>query len=578
MTVKKIVTRTPADSTSNYYPDTVSPLLRRIYNNRGLTSARSLERTLANLLPPKFMGMTAAIDILLEAVTTQKSVLIVGDFDADGATSSALALLALKAFGLKDVEFLVPNRFEYGYGLTPEIVAEAAKKQPHIIVTVDNGIASVDGVVAANQLGIDVVITDHHLPGDELPEAVAIVNPNQHGCGFPSKNLAGVGVIFYVMGALRAALKKIDWFKSQSIAEPNMAEFLDLVALGTVADVVPLDDNNRILVHQGLLRIRAGRCRPGVLALLQVAGRDKHNLVASDLGFAIGPRLNAAGRLDDMALGINCLLTDDFNVACSIASELDELNKDRKAIEGSMQVEAMESLNAIALTAVDMPWGLCLYDASWHQGVIGILASRIKDRYHRPVIVFAESSDTAMKGSARSIPGLHIRDALDAVAKRHPALLSKFGGHAMAAGMSLEKQNYDDFCLAFDAEVRRQLQVSDLQARIFTDGELEPQYLDILVAEQLREAGPWGQRFPEPCFEGVFYCVQQRIVGRNHLKLVLSLDSAGQQVIDAIAFNIDLEVWPNKAEKISLVYRLDINEFRGRRSLQLMVEYLEPLG
>ena len=375
MSIKKIITRTPVDSTSIHYPNSVSPLLQRVYNNRGLHSNRSLERTLVNLLPPKLMGITAAVDILLEAITSQKALIIIGDFDADGATSSALAVLALKAFGLKNVEFLVPNRFDYGYGLTPEIVAEAAKQHPDIIVTVDNGIASVDGVAAANELGIKVVVTDHHLPGEVLPEAAAIVNPNQHGCDFSSKNLAGVGVIFYVMSALCTALKKINWFKLQGIAEPKMAIFLDLVALGTVADVVPLDDNNRILVHQGLLRIRAGCCRPGILALLQVAGRDKQTLVASDLGFAIGPRLNAAGRLDDMALGIDCLLADDFNLACSIASELDELNKDRKAIEASMQVEAMESLKAIALTETDMPWGLCLYDAScirallvfWHR-------------------------------------------------------------------------------------------------------------------------------------------------------------------------------------------------------------------
>jgi single-stranded-DNA-specific exonuclease len=576
MSVKKTISRRPLGAADQSLCSAISPLLQRIYHARGIVNDTELQKNLADLQRPTMKGLTQAVDILAAAVQQQQSILIVGDFDCDGATSSALAVLALRALGLQRVDFLVPNRFKYGYGLTPEIVAEAAKSQPDIIVTVDNGIASIDGVEAANNLGITVVVTDHHLQGDELPNAAAIVNPNQHGCDFPSKNLAGVGVIFYVMSALRTALRQRAWFTHAGIAEPNMADFLDLVALGTVADVVPLDHNNRILVHQGLLRIRAGRARAGILALLDVAGRERHRLVASDLGFAIGPRLNAAGRLDDMALGINCLLTDNPDAARNMAVELDDLNHDRKAIESSMQAEAMASLKQISLVEADMPWGLTMFDATWHQGVIGILASRIKDRYHRPVIAFAEANETEIKGSARSIPGLHIRDALDAVAKRQPELLSKFGGHAMAAGMSLKKEHYPAFAKAFDAEVRRQLTTADLQAEVLSDGELSAPEFTMQLAQELREGGPWGQHFPEPLFDGEFYIVQQRIVGEKHLKLVLCLNKGGHEIIDAIAFNVDLEIWPNSCEKLHAVFKLDINEYRGRQTLQLMLDYLEP--
>src|SRR5690606_10589713 len=417
-----------------------------------------LQHQLAHLYKPHFKGLTEAVNLLADAVVAQANILIVGDFDADGATSCALAVLALRAMGLASVDFLVPNRFEYGYGLTPEIVAVAAAQHPDLIITVDNGISSVEGVRAARELGIAVVVTDHHLPGVELPEADAIVNPNQSGCEFPSKNLAGVGVIFYVMNALRAELRQLGWFAESGITEPNMASFLDLVALGTVADVVPLDHNSRILVAQGLQRLRAGVARPGIMALLEVAGKAPHRLVASDLGFALGPRLNAAGRLDDMSLGIQCLLCESPELAREMALQLDDLNRDRKAIESGMQQEAMKMLEKILQAdAESLPWGLCLFDETWHQGVIGILASRIKDRYHRPVIVFADAGEGQIKGSARSIAGLHIRDALDAVAARHPHLLQKFGGHAMAAGMSLARENFADFSTAFDAEVRRQL-------------------------------------------------------------------------------------------------------------------------
>lgn len=559
------------------FPCDLPELLQRIYAARGVARPEELQHQLVHLLKPEFKGMREAVEILADAVVAQAKVLIVGDFDADGATSCALAVLALRAMGLSSVDFLVPNRFEYGYGLTPEIVAVAAAQQPDIIVTVDNGISSIEGVRAAHELGIAVIVTDHHLPGEQLPEADAIVNPNQPGCSFPSKNLAGVGVIFYVMNALRAELRQMGWFTESGIPEPNMASFLDLVALGTVADVVPLDHNNRILVAQGLQRLRAGVARPGIMALLEVAGKAPHRLVASDLGFALGPRLNAAGRLDDISLGIQCLLCDSPALAREMALQLDELNRDRKAIEAGMQQEALKMLQHLFAEEVEaLPWGLCLFDETWHQGVIGILASRIKDRYHRPVIVFADVGEGQIKGSARSIPGLHIRDALDAVAARHPGLLDKFGGHAMAAGMSLPRENFSAFATAFDAEVRRQLRPEDMAALILSDGELQAQEFDLALVEQLRAAGPWGQHFPEPLFDGEFFLVQQRLVGERHLKMVLATDAAGQQLIDAIAFNVDLQAWPNNAaQRVRLAYRVDINEYRGKQTLQLLVEYLE---
>ncbi len=555
-------------------------LLQRVYSSRGVTEQADLDRTLGAMLKPDTMkGLEAAVQLLVDAVTEQRRVLIVGDFDADGATSSALGVLALQALGLPHVGYLVPNRFEYGYGLTPEIVEVARAQNPDLIVTVDNGIASIDGVAAAKAAGIKVLVTDHHLPADDLPDADAILNPNQRGCEFPSKNLAGVGVVFYLMVSLRAALRDVGWFTLQNIAEPNMAEFLDLVALGTVADVVPLDRNNRILVHQGLQRMRAGKLRPGIKALLDISGRSLHRLVASDMGFAVGPRLNAAGRLDDMSLGIECLLCNSEPLAREMAYELDGLNKDRRAIESSMQQEAMQSLESLNLESEgQLPWGLCLYDADWHQGVVGILASRIKDRFHRPVIAFADGDNGDIKGSARSIPGLHIRDALDAVANQNPGLLQKFGGHAMAAGLSLEKQQLQTFTEAFDRVVRERLEESDLQAEVLSDGTLSAADISFSNAQLLRDSGPWGQHFPEPVFDGVFKIVQQRLVGEKHLKLVLQADNSSE-LLDGIAFNVDLELWPNPSfETVQLAYRLDINEFRGNQSLQLMIEYLEPVS
>jgi len=554
--------------------------LTNIYAARGVLDEAQLNHELARLNTPNgFKSLSVAAALIADSIERAEHILVIGDFDADGATSCALSVLALRAMRAAHVDFLVPNRFEYGYGLTPEIVAVAALSAPDLIITVDNGISSIDGVAAANAAGMRVLVTDHHLPGRELPQAAAIVNPNQLGCDFPSKNLAGVGVIFYVLSALRNELRQRDWFAKQGIAEPNLADYLDLVALGTVADVVSLDQNNRILVQQGLRRIRAGRMRPGIKALLDVAKRTAARVVSTDLAFAIGPRLNAAGRLDDMSLGIQCLLTDDPYRAREIAQQLDELNHDRKAIEADMQREAMAALESIHLGAADaLPWGICLYGADWHQGVIGILASRIKDRYHRPAIVFANADDgVTIKGSARSIPGLHIRDALDVVAAQNPGLLSKFGGHAMAAGLSLRREQFGEFERAFDTVVRAQLSEENLTAVLWSDGELLAEHMTLELAQALRDGGPWGQHFPEPLFDGEFLLVQQRLVGERHLKMVLAHPNAPQQIIDAIAFSIDPRRWPNlDVEKVRIAYRLDINEWRGKESVQLLVEYLEP--
>ncbi len=570
----KIILREPAAAE---FSAAVPPLLQRLYASRGLSCDTDLESGLEHLPKPEMKGMAEACALLANALEKQHRLLIVGDFDCDGATSTSLAVLGLRALGAADVDYLVPNRFEYGYGLTPEIVAVAAERQPDLIITVDNGISSIDGVAAAAKLGIPVLVTDHHLPGDSLPQAAAIVNPNQHACPFPGKSLAGVGVMFYVLLALRSELQARGWFTAER-AKPNLAEFLDLVALGTVADVVPLEHLNRILIEQGLRRIRAGRCRPGIQALLRVAGKESNRLVASDMGFAIGPRLNAAGRLDDMSLGIRCLLTEDADTALSLAAELDDLNRERRAIEQSMKDDAMRVLAHLQLDPTSVPNGICLYDPTWHQGVVGILASRIKDRYHRPVIAFADADGDEIKGSARSIAGLHMRDALDLIAKRHPGLLNKFGGHAMAAGMSLAKADYERFATAFDAIVAELTSPEQLTAAVYSDGELTAEDLSLERAELLRGAGPWGQNFPEPLFHGRFRLVQQRIVGARHLKMVLAPEQGGEQIFDAIAFNIDTDVWPSPdTEYIELVYKLDSNLFRERLSLQLMVEHLRPL-
>ncbi|HEU5339041.1 MAG TPA: single-stranded-DNA-specific exonuclease RecJ [Sulfuricaulis sp.] len=569
----RIIRRSRCHS-ENFLSD-LHPVLQRIYLARQVASREELEKSLDRLISPaQLKGIDEASTLLAEFLRLQKRILIVADFDADGATSCALAMRALRSLGAADVRYLVPNRFEFGYGLTPEIVALAAEQNPDLIITVDNGISSLEGVKAARTRRIDVLITDHHLPGEELPPASVIVNPNQPGDSFPSKNLAGVGVIFYVMLALRARLRASGWYMKRNIEEPNLARLLDLVALGTVADVVPLDANNRILVAQGLKRINQGHACAGIDALLRVAGREPRRVTAMDLGYIVGPRLNAAGRLTDMSLGIECLLTDDVASAHSMAQQLDALNRERRSIEADMQKQAVAEVEDLQLDMNALPRGLCLFHESWHQGVIGIVAARIKERVHRPVIAFAPSNEIEIKGSARSVPGLHIRDALDAIAARHPEMLRKFGGHAMAAGLTLERRHLDAFRSAFNEEVSHHLSEDELQGKVISDGELAPEELSLPVAELLRDAGPWGQGFPEPLFDGLFDVTTQRVVGEKHLKLGLRLPGA-VKTLDAIAFNSIHDGELPAYKRVRAAFKLDVNEYQGYRSLQLILEHLE---
>lgn len=570
----EIIPRPTLDLTDETDWSKISPVLRRIYSARGLTRWVETQYELPHLLPfSTLKGIEAATDLLKAMLEQQGSICVIGDFDADGATSSALAVRVLRAFGAKEVSYLVPNRFTDGYGLTPEIVRVAAERQPKLIMTVDNGTSSLEGVQEAHRLGIQVLITDHHLAGDKLPEPAVIVNPNQPGDNFPSKALAGVGVVFYVLLALRSHLRSESWFEKQGLVEPNMAQYLDLVALGTVADLVPLDYNNRILVDQGLRRIRAGKAHCGIQSLLQIAQKEVASLQANDLGFAIGPRLNAAGRLEDMSLGIECLLTDDPVKGLEMAGKLDRLNKERREIEAQMSEQALEFLKPIHFQ--EIPPGLCLMNAYWHQGVIGILASRLKEKYHRPVIAFAPAGDNELKGSGRSIEGVHLRDVLDAIAKRHPGLLTKFGGHAMAVGLTLAKADFAAFQTAFVEEILRWIDVEQLHGKLYSDGELPVENLNLDLARQLEAGGPWGQGFPEPLFDGVFELIDQKLVGKNHLKLVLGKED---QCIEGIAFQINPQEWPNfRCQQVHIVYRLGINTFRNVASLQLIVEHLIPL-
>ena len=572
-----------------YLPDTLPESIRQIYASRGVESAQQLELKVANLQGLNLQnnhealkGLGDACLLLHTALINNTNIVIVGDFDADGATSTALMMVALNLMGSINHSFLVPNRFEYGYGLTPEIVDIAAEQGAQMLVTVDNGISCIAGVNRAKELGLQVLVTDHHLPGHELPKADAIVNPNQLDCPFPSKSLAGVGVAFYLMLALRSHLRDKNYFTERHINEPNIAQLLDLVALGTVADVVSLDANNRILVEQGLKRIRAGQTRPGIQALIEVAKKNQQRLVASDFGFALGPRINAAGRLDDMSYGINCLLAPDIASARIMASELDDLNKARREIEQGMQAEAETIFQQLNFSFDNLPNAIALYQQDWHQGVIGIVAGRLKEKFHRPCIVFAKGSDDSMnaeqqeiKGSARSIPGLHIRDLLERIDSQHPDLILKFGGHAMAAGLSIKQQNFEEFQTLLNELAGQWLKAEDLQSIILSDGELAVNNLTLAFAEQLREAGPWGQNFPEPLFDDTFKLLQQRIVGEKHLKLLVEKQG---EVFDGIAFNIDIKVWPNnQAKQVHLAYRLDVNEFRGKRSVQLMIDNLTAI-
>ena len=572
---RRMVRREVRSSPEQAFPG-LHPVLARVYAARNVGGLGEVDYSFARLCPvTRLSGIAPAVELLVDALARQQHILVIGDFDADGATSCAVALRALRQMGARHVDFLIPNRFQCGYGLTPEVAEAAASRGADLVVTVDNGISSVEGVARAKRLGLRVLITDHHLPGRELPDAHAIVNPNLPGDGFPSKHLAGVGVIFYLLIALRAQLREIGWFVERGIAEPNLGQLLDVVALGTVADVVPLDHNNRILVAQGLERIRRGNGQPGVRALLQVAGRAAQQVTTADLAFGVAPRLNAAGRLKDMTLGVECLLADQEWRALEMARELDELNRERRRIESGMQAEALAKLERLEIgDGADLPVGLCLFDEDWHQGVIGILAARIKDRFHRPVIAFAEQGPDELKGSARSVPGLHIRDVIDAVAARQPGLVSKFGGHAMAAGLSLRRRHLEPFATAFDAEVRQRLPEKGLEQVVYTDGPVSAEDLGLELAELLQRAGPWGAGFPEPVFDGKFRIVTHRIVGERHLRLGLEVPGSTRR-IEAIAFDAEVG-WRAVPQYVNLAYRLAVNNYQGVKSAQLIVEHVEP--
>ncbi len=556
-------------------PENLSPLLRRIFAQRNVATTAELDYSLSALLPfAELKGITAAAELLADAIAADRHIVIIADYDADGATACALAVRGLCGCGAKQVSYLVPDRMRDGYGLQAPLAELAAAAGAQVLVTVDNGISAMEGVARAKALGMKVLVTDHHLPGVQLPNADVIVNPNQPGDAFPSKCVAGVGVMFYVLAALRQCLRDRGWFAQQNLAEPNLATLLDLVALGTVADVVPLDHNNRIFVAQGLARIRAGRGQPGIQALITVANRDPDRITAGDLGFSVGPRLNAAGRLTDMRLGIECLLTDDPMAATRMALELDTLNKERRQIQAGMQEQAVADLDGIdADSAASV---LCIYREEWHVGVVGVLASQIKERVQRPVIAFARDGDGTLKGSARSIAGIHIRDALANVNAANPGLITRFGGHAMAAGLSLAATDLDRFANFLEAEITAHWPAPELGMVLWSDGELNAEEISLDTAEQLRAAGPWGQSFPEPMFDGEFQIAGSRVVGEKHLKLSLANDNGGRP-LDAIAFNqadgLDLK----NGQRVRLAYRLDVNEYNGRRSVQLIVEQLDPL-
>lgn len=554
---------------------TPAELLSRLYSNRGLDDAEASAPGLWALHPADALrGIDQAVDLLVHHIRAGGHLLIVSDYDADGATGGALAVRGLRSLGAAQVSYLIPSRFAFGYGLSPAVVDAAAPRRPDLLITVDNGIAGVAGVARAAELGIPVLVTDHHLPGERLPDAAAILNPNQPGCGFPSKHLAGVGVVFYLLVAARARLREQGWFGAGR-AEPNLADLLDLVALGTVADVVTLDRNNRILVEQGLRRIRAGRCSPGVRALLTIGGRDPSRATATDLAFVAAPRLNAAGRIEDMSVGVECLLTDDPQVAADLAARLDALNRRRREIEGEMKDEAESSLAGLRLDGTALPPGLCLFGEDWHQGVSGIVAARIRERYHRPVIAFANGGDGFLRGSARSVEGVHVRDLIALVDHQDPGLIERFGGHAMAAGLSIRPEALPRFREAFAEAVRSVLGDRPPQPEIASDGALPQRLMTLETAETLRLAGPWGKGFPEPRFDGTFDVLSARLVGERHLKLRLGGSAAEDGPIEAIGFNLGEQI-AEAGGAVRLAYRLDVNDYRGNRSAQLILEHLEP--
>ncbi|WP_335988191.1 single-stranded-DNA-specific exonuclease RecJ [Pseudoalteromonas sp. CH_XMU1449-3] len=570
--MEKIIQARPHVDDS-HLPHHLHPVIKQIYATRQVQSATELDNSAATLHDFKlFKDIDKAVVLLQQALAAQSRVLIVGDFDADGATSTATLMQGLAMFGLKNLDYLVPDRFSLGYGLSPALAEQIVAMQPELVITVDNGISCIDGIAIVKQAGIKVLVTDHHLQGEALPDADAIVNPNRHDCQFPSKSIAGVGVAFYLLIALRSHLREQGYFQHNPM--PNLAELLDIVALGTVADVVALDANNRTLVHQGLARIRSGKTRPGISALIEVANRNAARLSASDFGFSLAPRLNAAGRLDDMSLGIACLLSSDINQARRIAGELDSLNHERREIEQGMQTEAQAVLDRLAFKTESVPDAICLYQADWHQGVIGILAGRLKEKYHRPTIIFAAGDNGEIKGSCRSIEGLHMRDLLERVNTLYPHLISKFGGHAMAAGLSINEQSFTEFKSVFEQMVTDTLTEEHKQSILLTDGELPNECFSMEFANLLKNAGPWGQQFPEPVFEHVFEVIQQRIVGEKHLKLVLKHQSG--RLVDGIAFGVDVRAWPDtEVRYVKAAYQLDINEFRGKFSLQLIIRELQ---
>jgi len=573
---KKIVRRHVPDDYE--LPDSLHPIIKRVYAARNIKASHELDYSLASLLPFNTLSnIDDAVFLLQKALEKKQRVLIVADFDADGATSCALAIRGLTMMGVQDIVYVVPNRFEYGYGLTPEIVDVALDYEPDLLITVDNGISSIEGVKRAKENGVKVLITDHHLPGDVLPDADAIVNPQLIGDEFPSKNLAGVGVVFYILLALRSKLREQGWFENNNITVPNLAKLLDIVALGTVADVVPLDKNNRIMVAHGLKIIKQNKSIAGISAILNQSGRSLTTLNASDLGFSIAPRLNAAGRLTDMSLGIECLLTDNMQKAKKIADELDNLNKERRQIQDEMQAQALLDLEScLQDVSGELPYGFCLYNVDWHQGVIGILASKVKEMFNRPVIAFAKESDNVLKGSARSIQGLHIRDVFETITHHYPDLILTFGGHAMAAGLTIKQSDFEKFNSCFDTVLKESLSLEELTDDCLSDGELSVNDFSMELANDIQEAGPWGQLFPEPVFDGQFKIVDKRIVGGNHLKLRLQVEG-NNRIFDAIAFNTTDEDWPMNTEEIRSTYRLSINEFRGNSRLQLFIEYIEPI-
>jgi len=534
---------------------------------RGLVSARELDYALARIAPVSALEhIDDAAALVIEK--RQERIIVVGDFDVDGATSTALVLRCLREFGFADVEYLVPNRFEYGYGLSPEIVRVAARRSPGLLITVDNGVSSIEGIAEANGLGIPVLVTDHHLPGKELPDAAVMLNPNLEGSAFPSRNLAGVGVAFYLMARIGRMLEE----QGEAGAARIPARYLDLVALGTVADVVPLDHNNRVLVQQGLKRIRGGQCVPGITALLQQAGRQPARCVSTDLGFAAGPRINAAGRLEDISVGIECLLTDDAGPATEYARILDKINNERRDIEATMREQAFAYVDSLGKKR--WPACVCVYDPTWHQGIVGLIAARVKERCHRPVIAFAREEGGFLKGSARSIPGVHARDLLEAVSTAHPGLIAKFGGHAMAAGLTLAESALDAFESAAVEQMSRLYADADFSGAIVTDGALPGDAMNLKFARSLRDAGPWGSGFPEPLWSGDFAVVEQRTVGESHLKLRVR-PAAGGNIVDAIAFN---QAGPSYRGVVQLAFKLDVNEFRGVESPQLIVEQIAAIS